>query len=143
MPALKYSITIDATPKQVWHHLLDDADYRDWTTPFHAGSHYEGSWEEGASIRFLGPEGGGMIARIAENRLYEHVSIRHLGVIMNGVEDFSGDWADAFENYTLIPTATGTRLDVALLKMPDDFVAFMDTTWPLALQRLKQRCESL
>lgn len=142
MPALHYTLDIEATPKQVWFHLLDDAGYRDWTTPFCVGSYYEGSWEEGASIRFLAPEGQcGMVARIAENRLYEHVSIRHLGVIMNGVEDFSGDWADAFENYTLIPTATGTRVEVALLKMPDNMVPFMDKAWPLALQRLKQRCE--
>lgn len=143
MPALNYSIEIDATPKQVWQHLLSDAGYRDWTAPFCAGSYFEGSWDEGAGIRFMTPEGHGMVARIAANRQYEHVSIRHLGIIKDGVPDFSGDWVNAFENYTLVPIQSGTRVEVALTKMPDDFVPFMDRTWPLALQRLKQRCEQL
>ena len=33
-----------------------------------------GSWQFGETIRFLAPGGDGMVARIAENRLYEAIS---------------------------------------------------------------------
>jgi hypothetical protein len=45
-----------------------------------------------------------MTAEIAENRPFEFVSIRHLGIIKDGVDDTespaSRAWTPAFENYT-------------------------------------------
>lgn len=58
---------------------------------------------------FLGPDPetgqeGGMVSRIAENRPHEYISIEHIGIIQNGIEDTTSEaakkWASAFENYT-------------------------------------------
>ena len=52
---LEFSVRIHATRPHVWRAMLDDPTYRVWTQPFCAGSYYEGSWDEGAHIRFLSP----------------------------------------------------------------------------------------
>src|SRR5690242_3440076 len=84
---LTYSTTIDAPREVIWRVLLDDATYRDWTSVFAEGSYADTDWQEGSKARFLGPTGDGMVSRIAVHRPNDHMSIEHLGVIKNGVED--------------------------------------------------------
>ena len=85
MQTLKFSVLINATPEKVWNTMLQDATYRIWTREFHEGSYFEGSWEKGSEIHFLGPDEngnmGGMYARISANIKHEFVSIQHLGFI--------------------------------------------------------------
>ena len=146
MKRLHFSTVIDAPRQTVWGVLLGPDTYREWTSEFAEGSYFDGSWDEGERIRFLGPGGGeGMVAVIAENRPHEFVSIKHLGFIKDGVEDTESEairaWAPAFENYSLADEGTGTRLDVDLDVLPD-FEDYMVKTWPKALSRLKAICES-
>jgi len=106
MKTLRFEILIHAPREKVWRTMLEQDTYRIWTAEFMAGSYYEGSWEQGERIRFLSPEGGGMTAVIDENRPFEHISVRHLGEIREGVDDTESDavksWAgNAFERYTL------------------------------------------
>jgi hypothetical protein len=85
-----------------------------------------------------------MVAEIAEHRPGEFVSIRHLGVIQDGVEDTTSEaikaWAPCYENYTFIDEGGGTRLKVDS-DVFGDYEAFMAETWPRALARLKAVCE--
>jgi predicted 3-demethylubiquinone-9 3-methyltransferase (glyoxalase superfamily) len=144
MKKLNFSTDIDAAPHVVWDLMLGDAGYRNWTSAFCEGSYYVGSWNKGDKIRFLSPGNNGMIAEIAESRPHEHVSIRHLGIIMNGVEDTTSEqvraWTPAYENYTLEPIDKGTRVRIAM-DITDEFAAYMEDTWPRALARLKKLCE--
>ena len=116
-----------------------------WTAPFGEGSHFEGSWEAGAKIRFLGPGGQGITSEIAESRRPDVVSIRHLGMVKDGVEDFTSPeataWAPSYETYTFAGADGGTEVTVAL-DVPPDFEEYMSTTWPKALARLKEICEA-
>lgn len=121
MTTVHKSIFINAPRKKVWETLISDATYREWTKPFNAGSYFKGSWEEGSKILFLGPRPdgkgeGGMVSRIAVNRPYEFISIEHLGIIDNGVEDTTSEkikgWAGNHENYTLVEKDGGTELTV-------------------------------
>lgn len=145
MPAkhITFSIDIDAPVDRVWQTMLDPAAYREWTRPFCEGSYFEGSWDQGARIRFLAPNGDGMVSEIAENRLHEFISIRHLGIIAGGVEDTTSPaaaaWAPAYENYTFQPTPTGTRLLIDQDMVPE-YEQFMTETWPRALEVLKGLC---
>ena len=86
-----------------------------------------------------------MVAEIAEHRPAEFVSIRHLGVIHNGVEDTIGDavraWAPCFENYSFTDEAGGTRLRVDC-DVFGSYEDWMNQTWPKALQALKNICET-
>ena len=146
MPALKrlrWSVDIAAPAARVYQMLIGPGSYTQWTSAFGDGLYFEGSWQEGQKIRFLTPEGHGVISEIATNRPNEILSVRHLGYIVDGVEDTSSEairaWAPAYENYTFAITAQGTRLIVDQ-DMTEEF-ASMEETWPMALAKLKALCE--
>ncbi len=149
MQKLHQSIFINAPREKVWDAMLSDVTYREWTMPFNPGSYYRGSWDKGSKILFLGPNPsgqgeGGMVSRIAENRLHEFISIEHLGIIKDGVEDTMSDevkpWAGAHENYTFVEKDGGTEVVVDIdsmeLEMPS-----MEEMWEKSLQILKEIAE--
>lgn len=149
MQKAHYSIVINAPKEKVWHTMLDDATYRQWTNAFHEGSYYQGSWEQGSKILFLGPDengkaDGGMIGRIAENRPYEFVSIEMLGMIENGVEDTTSEavkkWTPAHENYTFTEKDGATEV-VVDIDVADEYQAMFDEMWPRSLKVLKELAE--
>ena len=82
MPTLHFDIRIAAPREHVWRTTLYSPTYERWTATFSEGSHYEGSWEAGTPIRFLGPDGGGMVAEIAEHRPDE-AAVEHTFVNTN------------------------------------------------------------
>jgi hypothetical protein len=141
---LQFSTTISARRPRVWDVMLGPETYKEWTTPFCAGSHYVGSWDQGAKIRFLAPSGDGMTAEIAENRLHEFISIRHLGEVAGGVDDTTSDrvraWAPAYENYAFVDSPAGTEVRVSVDVTPE-YEAAMNDMFPKALAKLKALCE--
>lgn len=150
MQKLHFSTFINAPREKVWKTMLGDASYREWTKAFQDGSYFKGDWSEGSKILFIGPspiEGqgeGGMVSRIKENRLYEFISIEHLGIIMNGIEDTESaearKWTPAYENYTFLDKDGGTELLIEIdtdEKLKDDF----EMMWPKALVKLKELAE--
>ena len=145
MPTLHFDIHITAPREHVWRTMLYSPGYERWTATFCEGSRYEGSWDAGSTIRFCGPNGDGMVAQIAEHRPAEFVSIRHLGVIANGVEDTTSEavraWTPCFENYAFTDEAGGTlvRVDVEVFGTYEDWMAQI---WPKALLALKAVCET-
>jgi len=78
------------------------------------------------------------------NTPYEFVSIRHLGMIEQGVEDTTSEkvraWAPAHENYRFADTPGGCRVVVTLDTAPE-WEQYMLDTYPKALARLKEMCE--
>ena len=144
MKTLSFQITIRAPRARVSATMIGPESYRAWTAAFCEGSYYTGSWDEGASIRFLAPSGDGMAALIAEHRPHEFISIRHLGVIEQGVEDTTSEmeraWAPAYENYRFSDHPDGCLLTVTLDTVPE-YEAFMQHTWPRALALLRGLCE--
>jgi hypothetical protein len=137
---LHFSTTIHAPREVVWKTMLGPDTFREWTAEFAEGSYYEGGWGKGERIRFLTPGGSGMSSRIAASRPNEFVSIEHLGLINNGVEDTESEavraWRPAFENYTLSTVGNATRVDVEM-DVTSDFEADMSHQWPKALAKLK------
>jgi hypothetical protein len=143
MQKLHTSIFINAPREKVWETMLGDASYREWTKAFHEGSYYKGNWEEGSKILFIGPgeDGeGGMVSRIKENRKPEFISIEHLGIYKNGVEDTTSDeakkWAPAFENYTFTEKDGGTELSIDQ-DIEDTYKTQFEEMWGKALESLK------
>ena len=147
---MHFSTTINAPKEKVWDTMLQSDTFREWTTVFNpkGTSWYEGDWNQGSKIRFLGAgedgKVGGMVSRIKENRPYEFVSIEHLGVVQDGrddtTSDFAKQWAPAFENYTFIGRdgVTEVRVDI---DVTEDHRQMFEETWPEALQKLKQLAE--
>jgi uncharacterized protein YndB with AHSA1/START domain len=146
MKKLQFNVQIKASKEKVWNVMLESETYKEWTSEFSPGvsSHYEGSWDKGAKIKFLSPDGDGMISEIAENRKHEFISIRHLGFIKNGVEDTESpeikSWLPAYENYTFVQkngiTEVKVDIDVAI-----EYENMFEETWPKALTKLKKLCE--
>ena len=135
MKQLTFTATIKAPRELVWNTMLDPASYREWTKPFMDGSYYEGSWDEGATIRFLSPSGEGMVATIVRNEPHTFISIRHLGFVANGRDDTTSEaatsWAPAHENYRF-----EARFDnIRARKVVDYRKSYMQFNWAAAEER--------
>ncbi len=151
MQKIQHSIFINAPVEKVWNTMLDDATYREWTKPFGPGSFYEGDWSKGSIIKFLGADEngeaqmGGMYSRIADNRLYEFVSIEHIGLIdAKGNVDTTSEevkkWTPAFENYTFTEKDGGTEVLVEV-DISEEYRDLFNEMWPKALELLKELAE--
>ncbi len=142
---LQFSVRIHAPVARVWQLMFDPESYRDWTSAFMEGSYFEGSWEQGQRLRFLAPNGEGMLAEVAENRRHAFLSLRHIGFIADGKEDTDSEQVRALlpahENYTFRAVPEGTEL-VIDQDVGQDHAAMMSEMWPKALARLKALSET-
>lgn len=152
MKKLQFNIQIDAPATKVYDYMLgisNKTTYDKWTALFNPTSSYEGKWEKGSKILFVGVneqgEKGGMISRIEELIPNHFVSIRHVGLLKGQQEIMEGSevekWANGFENYHFEEQKGSTKVTVDL-DTSDDFVGYMEETYPQALEKLKEICES-
>lgn len=82
-----------------------------------------------------------MIAQIADNRLYEYISIQHLGEIGKDSTITMYEWT-SFENYSFTSIDSNTtKIDVEMTSMPDEWVDMFTQMRPKALTLLKDLCE--
>lgn len=136
---LKFEETISATPNKVWSVLWADETYRQWTAVFAVGSYAESDWREGSDIRFLNPEGSGMLS-VIEKRVENQVMVfKHLKDIING-ELKDTTWSGATESYELISENGITRLIVEL-QSTEGPLAYFKETFPKALIVVKELCQ--
>lgn len=149
MEKLHFSIIINAPKEKVWHTMLDDKPYREWTKAFSPGGYYRGDWTQGSKILFLGPDPetgkeAGMVSRIAENKPYEFISIEHLGIVKEGIEDTTSEearkWSPAFENYTFREKDGGTEVLVDM-DIAEEQKEEFSNMWSKALEKLKELAE--
>lgn len=145
MEKLQFRITINAPREKVWNILWDDANYRKWTTAFHEGSHaVTDNWKKGSKVLFLGPNGEGMVSRVAENIPNEYMSFEHLGEVKDGVEDTESErvktWAGSHENYTLKTVDGQTELTMDM-DINDEYKDMFSKIWPKALASVKEMAE--
>ena len=129
--------------------LTNISTYEQWTAIFNPTSTYDGSWEKGSKIKFVGiGENGkrsGMISRIAEHILNDYVSIEHYGIFEDDVEITEGpqveSWAGGQENYTYQTDGDATKITVEV-DVTDDHATWFDENYPLALEKLKEVIEN-
>lgn len=143
LKTLKFEEFIEAPVAKVWDTMLGKETYTKWTSVFAEGSTFEGSWEKGSDIKLIDPKSNsGMIARIAENKPHEFISIEHVGMFKNGVPDYESakEWAPAYENYTFIEKDGGTLVKIDQDTLPEYEKMLLDL-WPKALTTLKALCE--
>jgi predicted 3-demethylubiquinone-9 3-methyltransferase (glyoxalase superfamily)/uncharacterized protein YndB with AHSA1/START domain len=149
MKKMSHEIQIVAPAASVWDAVVDPHKYRAWTREFHPTSYFEGGWNKGDKILFLGQDEkgsiGGMVAEIAESDFPKFISIRHLGYVQDGVEDTQSEAVRAlfpsYENYFLEEIGDGkTRFRVEL-DMDESYWEMMQEMWPRALKALKDVVE--
>lgn len=151
MKKLQFKVNINAPVDRVYDLMLginSKSTYEQWTALFNPTSTYEGGWNKGNKIQFIGVdengEKGGMVSRIAENIPNRFVSIQHYGLIKGDKEITEGPevekWANGFENYTFEEN-NGTTTVTVDLDTVEDFLDYMNQTYPKALDQLKEICE--
>ncbi|HRG58907.1 MAG TPA: SRPBCC domain-containing protein [Bacteroidia bacterium] len=151
MEKLIFKITILAPVEHVYNTMLgikNKNTYEAWTAIFNPTSTYDGTWEKGSKILFLGLDEngnkGGMVSKIDQIIQNEFVSILHYGILKNGKEVTSGEevdkWTGGHENYTFTKLASGTELNVEIDAV-DEFVDYFNETYPNALEKLREICE--
>jgi hypothetical protein len=145
MKKFKHTIHINAPKEKVWKSLWNDNSYRQWTSVFSEGSHVLSDWKEGSKALFLSGTGDGMYSMIAKNIPNELMSFKHLGVVKEGSEqpldEETKKWSGAMENYTLKDNENETDLTVEM-DITDEFEDYFKTTFPKALERVKELAET-
>ena len=151
MEKLQFIVSINAPVTRIYDFMLgisSKSTYEQWTSLFNPTSTYEGKWDKGNKILFIGVdekgEKGGMVSRIAENIPNQFVSIQHYGLFKADKEITEGPdvekWANGYENYTLEEN-NGTTTVTVELDTTEDFLGYMNQTYPKALDKLKEICE--
>ena len=142
---------INATSQQVYETMLglkDKSTYEQWASVFNPTSTYEGSWEKGSKIYFVGVDEngkkGGMVSEIVEHLPAKFISIRHYGFLDGDKEITSGEqvekWAGGHENYAYQETNGITTVTVDLDTL-EEYLDFFESTYPKALDKLKEISE--
>ncbi len=151
MKKLQFAIDINAPAQKVYENMLglkDRSTYKHWTAAFNPTSDYEGSWEKGSKILFVGVDGngkkGGMISNVEENDPAKFVSIRHYGFLDGDKEITTGEqvekWAGGHENYRYEENDGITKVTVELDSV-DDHLDYFNDKYPKALEKLKEISE--
>jgi len=151
MKKLRFTIKIQAPVSKVYDSMLgisNKTSYEEWTAKFNPTSTYEGSWEKGSKMLFIGTDQkgkkAGMVSEIFDLIPNQFVSIRHYGLVQNDEEITSGPqvekWANGFENYSFqeIDGSTSVTVD---LDTSEEYIDYMNHAFPNALKQLKEFCE--
>ena len=160
MKKLQFKVSIHAPANRIYDFMLginSKSTYEQWTSLFNPTSTYEGSWDTGNKILFVGVdengEKGGIVSRIAENIPNQFVSIQHYGLLKADQEITEGPdvekWAKGFENYTFEEnnahsddqSGRETTILTVDLDTAEDFLDYMNQNYPKALEKLKEICE--
>ncbi len=152
MERLQFKIEINAPVNNVYDALLglsNKQTYSAWTAIFNPTSTYEGTWEKGSKILFVGTDEngnrGGMVSKVEEHIPAQFVSICHYGFIQGDQEVTTGEmvekWAGGHENYTFTfeNNKTTVMVDIDVI---DEYLDYFHKMYPAALQALKEIVEN-
>ncbi len=152
MKKLQFKTEIIASAKKVYNTMLgiDNIEtYEQWTAEFNPTSTYEGNWDKGSKIYFVGTDEngkrGGMVSEIADNVPYKFVSIRHYGILDGKNEITEGPdvekWAGGLENY-IFEEHNGVTTVTIESDVDEDYLDYFNTTWSKAFNKLKELSEN-
>src|SRR5688572_24756122 len=124
MEHIEYKIEISAPAKKVWETMLQEETYNQWVAKSWPNSYYEGKWEKGEKIRFIGHDGAGTLAEIVEFNPYEKVLARHIAVLLpGGKEDRTSEmakgWVGITEGYQFTERQGKTTLNISIETNPE------------------------
>lgn len=151
MLKLEFKKDINSTAQKVYESMLglkNKSTYEHWTSAFNPTSTYEGNWEIGSKIYFVGMDEngkkGGMVSRIEDNQPSKFVSILHYGFLNGEDEITTGEqvekWSGGHENYTFQETNGITTVTVEI-DVIEEYSDYFKDSYPKALGKLKDICE--
>lgn len=151
MKKLVFRKNINASAQEVYQTMLglnNKSTYEYWTAAFNPTSTFEGTWEKGSKMHFLGVDEngkkGGMVSEVVENQPARLVSVRHYGFLDGDKEVTTGDevekWSGGHEVYNF-EEKNGKTAVVVELDTIDEFLDYFNDTYPKAMDKLKEICE--
>lgn len=151
MITLQFKKEINASVQKVYETMLglkDKSTYEYWVSVFNPTSTYEGSWEKGSKIYFVGVDEngkrGGMVSEIEEHQPAKFISIKHYGFLDGDTEITTGEqvekWAGGHENYTYHENNGITTLTVDMDTV-EEYIEYFNGNYPNALDKLKEISE--
>jgi hypothetical protein len=151
MKKLEFKEKIQESAQKVYETMMgltDKSTYDEWAKTFNPTSTFEGTWEKGSKILFVGQDEngkrGGMVSEVVENIPGKFVSIRHDGFLDGDQEITTGEmveqWAGGHENYRFEEENGMTTVTVELDSV-EDYVGFFEDKYPKALEKLKEIAE--
>jgi hypothetical protein len=151
MKTIQFTKEINATAQRVYESMLglkNKATYEYWTAAFNPTSTYEGSWDKGNKMRFVGVDEngkkGGMASEVLEHKPAEFVSIKHYGFVDGDNEITTGElvekWAGGKENYSF-KESHGTTLLTIDIDVIEEYLDYFNDKYPKALDKLKEISE--
>ncbi|WP_443939872.1 SRPBCC domain-containing protein [Pedobacter sp. MW01-1-1] len=138
MKKIKFDSEINASANKVWEILFSEETYPIWSAVFSEGSKAITDWKKGSKALFVNADNDGMISEIAESIEPEFLSIRHLGMIMKGVEDLNHSWSGSLENYTLKELSDNKTLLEVEMDTTAEMADYFKEKWPLAIEKIKE-----
>lgn len=151
MKKLQFKKEINVNAQKVYETMLglkNKSNYEYWTAVFNPTSTYEGNWEKGSKIKFVGVDEngkkGGMLSEIVEHLPAKFISIRHYGFLDGDTEITTGEhvekWAGGHENYTYHENSGVTTVTVDMDTI-EEYLEYFNNTYPEALNKLKEISE--
>ncbi len=145
MKHLEFKIEISSPAKKVWETMLNKETYEQWVSKSWPNSSYDGKWEQGQKIKFVGPDGSGTLAEMVEVKPYQSIVARHIAVLgPGGTEDRTSDiakgWIGTMEGYKFAEQQGKTTVTVSI-DTPPDWAKMFEEGWPAALEELKRITE--
>lgn len=142
---LHFSFDIKASKTTIWHALWNGDSYRDWVSVFSEGSYaITDNWKEGSTVLFLSPDQSGIFSIIETHIPNKIMMFKHIGKVVNGKEQPLDEetklWTGTTEMYTLTEGTDTTKLTVEI-DVLDEHLNFMTTTFPKALEKIKNNCK--
>jgi hypothetical protein len=152
MKKIQFKIEINAESQKVYELMLglqDKKAYEYWTSAFNPTSTFEGSWEKGSKIYFVGTDEngkkGGMVSKIEEHLPAKFISIKHYGFLDGDTEITTGEqvekWANGCENYSY-QEEKGITTVIVDIDVVEEYLDFFMNTYPKALNKLKELSEN-
>ncbi len=144
MKRLEFTIEINAPKEKIWQSLWEDASYRNWASVFCEGTYAKSNWNEGDSIYFLSADGRGMNSVIDKKVENQYIAFKHISEMKDfkpqPVDEAASEWSGGMEIYELISNQSSITLKV-LMDTLEKYIEYFETTFPKALERVKELSE--
>lgn len=94
---IKKEILINATRQKIWQVLFNDTFSRMWYDEFSPGAHAQTNWSLNSKVVFTDPTSNGLIGKVTQNRKLEAMIVEYTGQLVDGVEDYTSQAAQALK----------------------------------------------
>jgi len=146
MEKLNYQIEIDTSAEKVWDILWNEKTYSQWTYYFSPDSNMITDWQVGGKTYFTdSSKKNGMVSTIENIEKSKHLIFKHLGEMVDGVEDVDSEkvkaWNGSLEAYYLEENNGKTTLTIEV-DSNDEFKEMFDNGFKKGLEVIKNLSEN-